>query len=542
MKDYITYAEDVLSGKILAGDLIIKSCQRFLNDLKDDRFEFREDIVEKCFNFIKLIKHFTGEHAGKPFVLQPWQKFIVANIVGFYNKGTDERRFTESYIQISRKNGKSGLAAALCLYFLVADGEGGAQVIMAANSKDQVKLSGWPLCSGYAKSIDPKGKNLKCYRDYITFDKTQSMLKVIASDESKLDGFNASFALLDEYHAAKTTGVKDVIRSSMAMRKNPHLCTITTAGFDKTLPCYSFRSYCVEILHGTKQNESIFAAIYELDEDDDWSDEVNWIKCTPNIDITAQRKFIRSEVLMAKTNPSAENGVKVKTLNMWTDSSEVWIPEHHLLKNSSDIDIKDFRESQCYIGIDLAAVSDLTAISILIVKEDKYYFKTHYYLPQSALTEKAQKEMYKVWKNMELLTITPGNVTDYDYILKDILALRNDLNIAGIYYDQWNSTSFVINCTSEGLPMYPYSQSIGNFNKPTRELERLILSDKIVLDNNEITRFCFRNVILKSDFNNNVKPVKYQDNNKIDGVIAMLMSLAGYMSNEHYSNEIEIII
>jgi phage terminase large subunit-like protein len=129
------------------------------------------------------------------------------------------------------------LAAALCLYFLIADGEDGAEVDLAANSKEQAKIA-FKFCSTFTKGLDPKGKYLTPYRDSILFDATNSSLKVFAADDTKLDGFNASFGLVDEYHSAKNSKVRDVIKSSMGMRQNPHLCTITTAGFDKSLPCY----------------------------------------------------------------------------------------------------------------------------------------------------------------------------------------------------------------------------------------------------------------------------------------------------------------
>ena len=145
------------------------------------------------------------------------------------------------------------------------------------------------------------------------------MLKVIASDASKLDGFNASFAMLDEYHEAPNTKVKDVIRSSMAMRRNPHICTITTAGFKKHLPCYQLRTVCAEVLNNVKEMDNLFTVIYCIDEGDDWTDEKNWIKCTPNLEVTAQLSFMREEVINAKNNPSEEIGIKTKTFNMWCD-------------------------------------------------------------------------------------------------------------------------------------------------------------------------------------------------------------------------------
>ena len=137
-----------------------------------------------------------------------------------------------------------------------------------------------------------------------------------------------------------------------------------------------------------------------------------------------------------------------------------------------------------------------------------------------------------------MLTVTPGNVTDYDYITNDIVEISKTLVINKIFYDPYNATQWAINCTEIGLPLEPYSQNIANFNRPTKELERLILSKNCIIDNNEITRFCFSNVTIKSDHNGNVKPVKYIDNKKIDGVIAMLMALGGYLTVPKYSNTI----
>ena len=139
---------------------------------------------------------------------------------------------------------------------------------------------------------------------------------------------------------------------------------------------------------------------------------------------------------------------------------------------------------------------------------------------------------------MGYLTVTPGNVTDYDYITNDIVKIGKTLNIQKIFYDPYNSTQWAIDCTEIGLPLEPYAQNMANFNRPTKELERLILSGNCTLDNNEINRFCFQNVTIKADHNGNVKPIKSVDRKKIDGVIAMLMALGGYLLTPKYSNTI----
>lgn len=541
-KPYYDYAVKVCSGEIVVGELVKLSAIRFLKDLERPDLEFREEKVEHAINFISTLKHYTGSHAGKPFILQPWQSFIVANIVGFYYKDSGLRKYTSSYIEVSRKQGKTALAAALCLYFLIADGESGAEVLLAANSKEQAKIS-FQMCSKFAKGLDPEGKFLISYRADILFNATDSKLKVLAADDSRLDGWNASFGLLDEYHAAKTSKVRDVIKSSMGMRQNPHLSTITTAGFDKTLPCYSLRNTAIEILNGLKDDDEMFIAIYTLDISDDWRDSKNWVKAAPNLGVTVSEKYLQSQVNQALNNPSDEVGVKTKNLNLWCDSVDVWIPESYIIKASKPIKLSDFNDDDaiCYVGVDLASVSDLTAVSYLVVSDGIYYFKTFYYLPETALIEKADKELYKLWKNQGYLQVTSGNVTDYDYITKNLSDNFENLPIRSISYDSWNATQFAIQCTQLGLPLEPYSQSIGNFNIPTKELERLILSGKVVIDNNEITRFCFRNVTLKLDHNGNCKPNKNSDRLKIDGVISMLMALGGFLKTPQYTNEIQLI-
>jgi phage terminase large subunit-like protein len=135
MKPYYRYADDVTEGKIVCGESIKLACKRFKADLQREDLVFKESVVDRAISFISTLKHFAGKSSGNNFILEGWQQFIIANILGFYWK-SGERRFTSSYIEVSRKNGKTALAAALCMYFLIADGEDGAEVDLAANSKE----------------------------------------------------------------------------------------------------------------------------------------------------------------------------------------------------------------------------------------------------------------------------------------------------------------------------------------------------------------------------------------------------------------------
>lgn len=538
-KAYIQYPVDVISGNVIAGKHIKKACERFFSLMDDDRYMFLEEKVDKVIRLYHHLRHFKGRHSGKPFVLEPWQEWIIASIYGFYNKSDGSRLTQTVYIEVARKNGKTALAAGIGLNALINDDEDGAEVYFAANSKDQVKISAWPLCSNFAKAFDPKEKYLKVYRDTINFDKTISWLKVLAADSTKLDGPNPSTFILDEYHAAKSNSLKAVLESGQGTRDNPLEIIITTAGFDKLGPCYELRTTATEILNGLKEDDSFFMAIYSLDEKDDWKDEANWIKSNPNMDVTVKSSYLRKEVRKAMNTPSDEVNVKTKNLNMWCDSSDVWIPDDYILACSRKVDLDDFTtKDDCFAGIDLSSTSDLTCVSFMIPKDGKFYFKTLYYLPEEALETKKNKEQYSEWVRLGFLKLTLGNVVDYDYILDDILSVDKRLYIVKVGYDSWNATQFVINATDKGLPMEPVSQSIGNFNRPTKEMERVILSGNVVIDNNPITRFCFRNVVMKLDHNGNTKPSKEYRDKKIDGVISMIEAMGVCLMTPQYSNSI----
>jgi phage terminase large subunit-like protein len=272
MKAYHQYVEDVLSGKIVACELIKLACERFVSFLEDDRYEFREDVVDDKIKFYSHLTHFKGKHSRTPFILEPWQQWIIASVYGFFNVEDGSRLTQTAYIEIARKNGKTALAAGMGLDGLINDGEDGAEVYFAANSRDQVKISAWPLCSNFAKGLDPKEKMLTVYRDTVNFDATKSFLKVLASDSTKLDGPDPHMFILDEYHAAKNNSVKAVLESGQGNRENPLAIIITTAGFDKLGPCYELRDTAVDILNSLKEDDSFFCAVFTLDKDDDWKE------------------------------------------------------------------------------------------------------------------------------------------------------------------------------------------------------------------------------------------------------------------------------
>lgn len=530
----IQYAKDVVSGKILACQWVKLACKRFLDDINSQDYYFDEKKYNTLTTFTGVMKHYSSGAAGKPFILEPWEDFIICNIFCLYRVDTRRRKYKTAHISVSRKNGKTTLAAALGLFSLIADGEPASSVIMAANSREQAHID-FDAASAFARQLDPRKKSLKVLRNEIVFQKNNASLKVISADASTGDGLNPQLVVLDELHEAPDSKLFDVLRSGQGFREQPLMLSITTAGFRIGGFCNQYEDYCKEILMGQKVDETLFALLYTLDDGDDWTDESNFIKSNPNLGVTVKRDWLSEQVNQAKNSPTLEVGVKTKNLNVWCSSSTTWIPEQYIRRSLMDVDLTEFKNKNnylVYLGFDLAAISDLTAVSIMFVdpETEEYFFKTWYYLPKSALDGKYNSELYKMWSSKGFLTLTDSETTDYNYIQNQIVYLYETFDVQGVFFDSWNAQMLVNNLTNLGLPMTAYSQSIGNFNKPTKEMERLVLSDKVRFDNNPITRFCFDNVELKVDLNGNSKPVGDHNAKKIDGVISMLNALGGYLS------------
>lgn len=545
MTIYDKYCDDVLSGRIPTGIYVKKACERYKAFRL--KYDFREDIVDRVVTFIGHLKHYQGKHKGEYFKLEPWQYFVVANIFGFYTyETTDEdgniispKRVTQSvYIQMARKQGKTAFIAAIALYCLIADGEAGAEVDCIANSRQQAHLL-FDMAKHFSGDIDPKKKHFQRLRDSLKYAKTASVIQVQASDSANLDGYNPSCYILDEVHEYPDSKLYDVMSSGQGMRENPLGILITTAGFSLTGFCYNHRKMCIDILYNLLEDDTQFSLIYELDEEDEWDNPDVWIKANPNLGVTVSKSFLLKEINRAKNNATLKKSVLTKNLDVWLpDGVDTWISDKVIVSNSHDIEWDFFKDRIVFIGIDLSAVSDLTSTTYFTkdVPTGMYYFKTRFYLPESTLHDNPNCELYLQWYRQGVLQITPGNVTDYDYILKDIQELiGTGMILDSIHYDQYNATQFAINATAAGLKMKPFAQALYNFNRPTREFERLIKQGKVVLDNNLITRWCFTNAVLKFDHNDNCKVVKRggaQSMMKIDGVITITEALGGYMYSD----------
>lgn len=544
-KPYNQYCEDILTKKIASCEAIFLACKQFKERFNRDDIYFDYEDVDKRIKFVSKMKHWTGVHNGKNFNLLPWQQFAFAGIFGWKWKHNNTRVTKNVLIMPVRKNGKTTLMAAIALVMCTIDGENGAECDFIANSRAQANL-GFNACKNLAESIDPRKMVYQRYRDTIKVPHTKSIIQVLCSDSMTLDGYNSSCTLIDEMHAAKDWELYNVMKSSQGARLQPLTIVCTTAGFLLDgFPLYEMRKVCIDILRGNKTDDTQFSLIYELDDKDDYTDKNNWIKCCPSLNHTVFESYIEDQVQAARNNTALELGVKTKNFNIFCQSVETWIPNDYIKACMQHVDLKDFKDLPCYGAADLSAVSDLTCTTIMFPPDetrekwpDKFVFKTYLYIPNSALDESINKNIYKNWISRKEAILTEGNVVDYDQILKDQVDLMQNNPYSLFTYDKWNATQWAINATQEGLPLECYSQALGNFNQPTKYMEILIRSGKCIIDYNTAVLWCFNNVRLKVDYNDNVKPDKNTKEQKIDPVISMCMALGGYLSENGLDIEI----
>ena len=531
VRDLCPYPWDVLEGRIVACELVKLACQRFVDFLNKEEYYFdKEDYLRKV-RITESLKHFKGDFNGRNFLLEPFQKFVFAAVYGIKKK-RDGKRVTRTVIlSMGRKGGKSSLISAMAINALLE--EDCAQCIVAANSASQAGIL-FKMAQKYLKSIDPKGKHFRQYRDKILFDKTSSEIKVVAADASRLDGLDCSFFVQDETAAAPSSEVWDVLEQSAGSRAQPLAISCTTRGFNLSGFYKELEDSAIEVLKGVKEDDSLFTLIYTLDEGDDYEDPATWKKCQPNLGVSVFPEFVEQQITKGKNTPTQQYSIMTKVFNCWQSSSENWIQMDYIWKSMQKVDITQYQNEFCYVSFDLASVNDLTCLGWMLPYGDKFYMKFKYYLPNDSIKGNPNEERLKRWAKEGYLTVTEGNVTDYDYVINDIDKIQSITPIMKISYDQWNSQSIAIELTGKGMPLEPYSQSLQSMNLPTKTLENMILSGKVIIDKNPVTAWCFENAKTKYDSLDNVRIIKNSYTQKIDGAITAIMLVGGYLHGQHF--------
>ena len=366
-KRYWKYADDVLNDRIVAGKLIKLACQRMFDFAKRDDIWFDTDDVDKKIRFVQKLKHSDGRHAGKNFILLDYQQWVYANIFGWRKKSNNKRVTKNVLLLISRKSGKTFLGASLALTVAVCDGQNAPEICFIANSAQQASIA-FRHCSEQAKSIDPKEKIFKRFRHDIQVPANGARIKVLSSDTSKLDGLSPAMFLQDETGECMTFETWNILRTGQGAIEEPLGVSISSAGFHigSTYPLYNQWEYCSQILNGIVEDDTWFAAIYQIDDDDDWRNEEVWIKANPSLGQTVSYEYMEDQIRSAVQTPANEVSIKTKNIDCWCQSADVWIPRDYIQNCMESVDINDYAGELAFGGIDLSTVSDLSAIAYCI--------------------------------------------------------------------------------------------------------------------------------------------------------------------------------
>ena len=526
------YAEQVRSGAILVCEYVRLAVERYYADLDralDEGRYFDKKAAMRAIHFIEKLKHTKGEWAGQRFRLEPWQQFVLWNIFGWKNAdGT--RRFRYAYIEIARKNGKTALSAGIGLYMLFADGESRPEVYSAATVKDQAKIC-FSDAVEIVKATDLKNY-LTPYRNSIVYELKGGTMKPLSSDYGTHDGLNPSCGIIDEFHAHKDSGMFDVIKSAFGARRQPLMFVITTAGFNKSGACYAYRENVIKVLRGVNEDDSLFGIIYTLDDKSEWDDPKMWIKANPNLGVSLSADYLAAQVKDAKNRPEAVRNVMTKNVDLWVDAERTWILDDAWQKCIGTTAPADLKGCACWGGLDLSNVSDITAYVLLFHENDRFQLLPHFWIPEEKMREKIRKENinYDKWVAEGYVTVTPGNVIDYDFVKADILRIVADYDLRTSAYDRWNSSQTIIDLQNEGMECNPFGQGYGSMSAPTKEFEKLVLTGKIEHFGNPVLRWMLASTLVKTDPAGNIKPDKEKSTQKIDGIVAAIMALGEWMT------------
>lgn len=526
------YAGQVRSGEILVCEYVRLAVERYYADLDralDMGRYFDKKAAMRAIHFIEKLKHTKGEWAGQRFRLEPWQQFVLWNIFGWKNAdGT--RRFRYAYIEIARKNGKTALSAGIGLYMLFADGESRPEVYSAATVKDQAKIC-FSDAAEIVKATDLKNY-LTPYRNSIVYELKGGTMKPLSSDYGTHDGLNPSCGIIDEFHAHKDSGMFDVIKSAFGARRQPLMFVITTAGFNKSGACYAYRENVIKVLRGVNEDDSLFGIIYTLDDKSEWDDPKMWIKANPNLGVSLSADYLADQVKDAKNRPEAVRNVMTKNVDLWVDAERTWILDDAWQKCIGTTAPADLKGCACWGGLDLSNVSDITAYVLLFHENDRFQLLPHFWVPEEKMLEKIRKENinYDKWVAEGYVTVTPGNVIDYDFVKADILRIVADYDLRTSAYDRWNSSQTIIDLQNEGMECNPFGQGYGSMSAPTKEFEKLVLTGKIEHFGNPVLRWMLASTLVKTDPAGNIKPDKEKSTQKIDGIVAAIMALGEWMT------------
>lgn len=493
-----------------------------------DGFGFDAEAADRAVGFFSDCLTFTlAEWRGRPFVLQPWQSAIIRALFG-WKRANGTRRYRECLIYIGRKNGKTELVAGLGCLLAFADGEPGSQVICAGSTRDQARL-----CFNAARRMVQNGETLsswcKIYQHAIEAPESGSHLRVISAEAHSQHGGNLHGIIIDELHAQPNRELVDVLTTSTGSRRQPLVIHVTTADFDRPSICNEKYDYACKVRDGVVEDPEFLPVIYEVPLDCEWTDESHWPLANPNLGVSISLEYLRRECRKARETPTYENTFRRLHLNQRTQQDVRWLRlEDWDACPSDQIEPASLAGRTCYAGLDLSTTQDITAFVLVFPESDgAITVLPYFWVPEDGarLREKRDRAPYLTWGRQGLVTLTPGNVVDYECVKRDIDQLCKTYRVTEIAVDRWNATQIVTQLQQGGKKICLFGQGFKDLSAPAKDLERLIVSRALRHGGNPVLRWMASHVAAETDAAGNIKPSKNRSTERIDGIVAMIMAL-----------------
>jgi phage terminase large subunit-like protein len=423
---------------VVAGPHVRAACQRHIDDLEHGPgrgLTFDLAKVERAIGFFRDVLRLNGgEHEGVPFVLQPWQAFIIGSLFGWL-AADGFRRFRNAYVEIGKGNGKSPMAAGIGMYGLMSDDEARAEIYAAGSKKDQAMILFRDAVAMvnqspelHARLIQTGGVNT--YQ--LGYPKTGGFFKAIGSDENSQSGPRPHISLIDEIHEHPNSTIIDMLRLGAKGRRQPMQVEMTNSGFDRTTVCYVHHEYSIRVVNAKPSdkdfNDKWFAYVCALDEGDDpLKDEACWPKANPNLGVSIHSDYLRDLVREAMGMPAKQSIVRRLNFCMWVGAESPWIDAELWLACEEEFDaIEILRECEIVVGaLDLSGTTDLTALAIAGMDGEDVVGKVEFWTPKDTLGERSRddKVPYENWVESGHIEATPGRAVDYSFIagrIKDL--------------------------------------------------------------------------------------------------------------------------
>ncbi|MBX3014844.1 MAG: terminase large subunit [Caldilineaceae bacterium] len=530
---YQQYIDDVQSGQQVVCKWARLAVQRHLRDLEtghDRGLWFDPAAAAHIIDFFSFLRHSKGEWAGRPVILEPWQQFLLGCLFG-WRRADGTRRFRTAYLEIPRKNGKSTIAAGVGLYLLDADGEGGAEVYSAATKRAQAKIT-FDEATRMVKASPFLRRRIRAFRDNLHIFGTACKFEPLGRDADSMDGLNIHGAIVDELHAHKTRDVWDVLETATGARQQPLMFAITTAGFDRQSVCYEMHDYTGKILDQILEDDSFFGVIFAVDEDDNWEEEVNWAKANPNLAISVKLDDLQRKADKAKEMPSALNSFLRLHLNVWTQAESRWMDPDKWRACAHAVDSDGLRGRTCYAALDLSNTTDIAGYALVFpptTPEDRYQAIWRFFIPDEAMRERSRRDRvpYEAWVRQGYVATTPGNVIDFEFILAALDEDAQRYDIAEVGFDRWGAAWIQTKLIERGGEdwLIQIGQGFASLSAPMKELERLVLDDRLAHGGNPVAAWMADNLVARQDPAGNIKPDKEKSVEKIDGMVMLIMAL-----------------